>query len=77
MTMRLVDILIHINEQLEDKQRDSLENNLRRLDGVIAPRFNKETPHLLFVSYDSHQTTSQKLLKQVKSNHYHAQLIGM
>ena len=75
--MRLVDILIHVNKPLEEKQRHMLEDNLRQLNGVIAPRFNKETPHLLFVSYDSLKTTSQKLLNHIQKNHYPAQLIGM
>lgn len=73
--MQNTDIMIHINELLDDNQRQQLESQLREIPGVIAPRFNK--PHLLLVSYDLECTHSFKLLHLVKSKGYQAQLVGL
>ena len=75
--MDFSDLIIHVNETLEANERESLENELRKLNGVIAPRFNKQTPHLLLVSYNPQKIGSSQLLKRVKAHDYNAQLIGM
>jgi len=75
--MHLADLLIHVNETLETSERASLEEALRNVKGVIAPRFNRETPHLLLVSYDPQEIASKSLLNRVKANGYNAQLVGM
>ena len=75
--MHIADLLIHVNESLGSARRESLEEELRRVQGVIAPRFNKETPHLLLVAYDPQQIDSRNLLKRVRANGYSAQLVGM
>jgi hypothetical protein len=73
--MQTTDILIHINEQLEINQQQYVESELRNIDGVIAPRFNK--PHLLLISYNSDKTSASKLFDAVKLKGYRAQLVGM
>lgn len=75
--MHLADILIHVNETLGATERVSLEEELRKFKGVIAPRFNKQTPHLLLVAYDPQEIDSHNLLSRVKANGYNAQLVGM
>lgn len=75
--MHLVDLVIHVNETLGPAERVSLEEKLRKVEGVIAPRFNRETPHLLLVAYDPEEADSHNLLNRVKDSGYHAQLIGM
>jgi len=75
--MHIADLLIHVNETLDSNERESLQEELRKLYGVIAPRFNRETPHLLLVSYEPQEIDSLKLLNRVKANGYHAQLVGM
>ena len=75
--MDFSDLIIHVNETLEANERESLENELRKLNGVIAPRFNKETPHLLLVSYNPQEIGSSQLLNRVKAHDYNAQLVGM
>lgn len=75
--MHRVDLLIHVNETLGVTERASLEEYLRKVDGVIAPRFNRETPHLLLVTYDPQEVDTRNLLNRVKAKGYSAQLIGM
>jgi len=75
--MHLADILIHVNETLGVTEQASMEEELRKLKGVIAPRFNNQTPHLLLVAYDPQKIDSYNLLTRVKANGYNAQLVGM
>lgn len=75
--MHLVDLLIHINETLEAIDRVYLEEELRKANGVIAPRFNNKTPHIILVCYDPQEISSHNILKRVKDNGYTAQLVGM
>jgi len=73
--MRSSDIMIHINESLANDSQKKIESELRSVEGVIAPRFNK--PHLLVVAYDAELTSSQALLKHITDSGYHAQLVGL
>lgn len=75
--MHLADVLIHIDEALASSHRGHLEEALRNNKGVIAPRFNGGSRHLLLVSYNPEVTSSHNLLRIVKNNGYSAQLVGM
>lgn len=75
--MHVTDMLIHVNETLGANERESLQTELRKLSGVIAPRFNRATPHLLLVSYNPQAVDSVSLLNRVKADGYHVQLVGM
>ena len=73
--MQATDIMIHINENLDVKQRHNIESQLRGIEGVIAPRFNKA--HLLMIYFNLGKTTSSVLLNNIQSTGYQAQLIGL
>lgn len=74
--MQLADVLIHINDNINVAEEELVEK-LRDLEGIIAPRFNKEKEHLLLVSYDSDTISSLTLLNEVKDIGYKAQLVGL
>ena len=50
--MNISDILIHINESLNQQQRGALEEVVRDIEGVVAPRFNPGKEHLLLVAFN-------------------------
>lgn len=75
--MHLADLLIHVNETLGAAERAALEEELRKAEGDIAPRFNRETPHLLLVSHDPQEIGSHNLLNRVKDNGCNARLAGL
>jgi hypothetical protein len=75
--MNLSDVLIHVNESLNEPQQTALEDALRHIDGVIAPRFNPGTAHLLLVAFNPDVTNSTALLTHVKTLGYTAQLVGV
>jgi ribosomal protein L22 len=75
--MNISDIMVHINEMLDVDARKSLEETIRQVQGVIAPRFNPGKEHLLVISYNGSQTNPNTLLEKVLEQGYHAQLVGL
>ncbi len=73
--MQATDIIIHFTEDLDKQQRNEIEQQLREIDGVIAPRFNKE--HLLVIYYNLNKTTSLFLNDFLKSIGYQTKLVGL
>jgi hypothetical protein len=74
--MSVSDILIHIDENLDEQQRKSLEESMREINGVVAPRFNSGKEHLLLVAFNPAVTSTAALLARVESHGYNAQLVG-
>lgn len=75
--MNMSDAMIHINESLSTDARSSLENALRKIDGVVSPRFNAGKEHLLVIAYDTDTTNAAVLLEHTRAAGYTAQLVGM
>ena len=75
--MQLSDVLIHIDETPNESEQNKLVEQLRSLEGVIAPRFSLEKDHFMFVSYNSDVIRSTALLDKVKENGFKAQLVGL
>lgn len=85
MIMQLADVLIHLNDNINESEKEDLVEQLRALNGVIAPRFNsgsdtgsnQSQQHLLLVSYNPETINSLDLLHTVNDKGYTAQLVGM
>jgi 3-hydroxy-3-methylglutaryl CoA synthase len=75
--MNISDVMIHINESLGEEARSSLENSLRKVEGVVTPRFNAGKEHLLVIAYDTEKTNTAVLLEKTRAAGYTAQLVGM
>lgn len=71
------DIMIHINEPLSAEQRTALENEIRKVEGVVSPGFNADKLHLLMITYNTGSTSTAVLLEKVRAAGYTAQLVGM
>lgn len=74
--MNISDILIHIDESLNEHQRSALEEAIREIEGVVAPRFNPGKEHLLLVAFNPDVASTATLLTKVQSFGYNAQLVG-
>ena len=74
--MSISDIMIHINESLSSEARTTLEEAMRTIDGVVAPRFNAGKEHLLVIAFDPQKTSSAVLLKKARDTGLTAQLVG-
>jgi hypothetical protein len=75
--MEMSDVLIHVNETIEDVGRFRLEESLRDVEGVVAPRFSPGHDHLMFVAYDSDSTSAAAILGQIHERGYGAQIVAI
>ena len=46
MDINLVDVTVHIDEDLSPETRITVEDSLRALDGVVSVHGSSKTPHL-------------------------------
>ncbi len=77
MDIQLVDVTLHIDENLDKPGRNKIEENLRAINGVVSVHNPDERPHLVVVEYNPEVTNSQAVLKCVTSEGVHAELIGL
>ena len=75
--MNITDIMIHINETLSEEARTSLEDTMRKIEGVVSPRFNAGKEHLLMVAFDPDKIKATALLEKTRAEGYTAQLVSM
>ena len=77
MDINLVDVTLHIDENLSAEQRETIEESLRALDGVVSVHNSDKTAHLTIVEYNPAVMESQKILKRVTDQGAHAKLVGL
>lgn len=75
--MNISDVIIHINETLSEESRISLEDAMRKIEGVVSPRFNAGKEHFLMIAYDSEKIQAIAFLDKARAAGYTAQLQGM
>ena len=77
MDIQLVDVTLHIDENLDAQDRTRIEGNLRSINGVVSVHNPDERPHLVVVEYNPEATSSQAVLNCVTAEGVHAELIGL
>lgn len=77
MDIKLVDVTVHIDETLSKEQRQSVEDKLRGLDGVVSVAIHDDKPHLVMVEYNPERASSSAILNAVKATGVHAELVGL
>jgi hypothetical protein len=75
--MSVADTLIHVDENLDAMDREKIVESIRKIPGVISPKFNPGKEHMLLVAFDPEGTKSIDLLDNVKNLGYHAELVGL
>ena len=75
--MSIIDVMIHINETLNEEARTALEKEIKKVEGVLSPRFNPGKDHLLMVAFDVSKTNAKALLAKTRDAGYTAQLVSM
>jgi hypothetical protein len=71
-----VEIVVHVSENLEDRQRNNLVVALEKEDGIVSAEFCPLRYHLMLVRYDRDQYSSQDVLGAVRAQKLQARLIG-
>ncbi len=77
MSNNMVDVTVHIDENVDAETRGALADKLLSLNGVMAAASHDDKPHLMVVEYDPERVNSSEILSAVKSNGVHAELIGL
>ena len=77
MSNNLVDVTIHIDEDLSPEVRLTIEESIRALDGIVSVHNSSKTPHLTVVEYDMDEMDSLRILKRVTDQGVHAELVGL
>jgi len=76
MKTQIADAILHINESLEQWQRDVLDDHMRMQRGVIAAGHNNDVPHLMIIEYNPDRANPIKFVQMVERHGYHAERIG-
>ena len=77
MSANIADVVIHIDENLSSEQRETIEESLRALDGVVSVKNSDKASHLTIVAYNSDNINSKEILKRITDQGAHAELIGL
>ena len=77
MDTKMVDVTLHLDEDLTHNDRDSLRNQLLEQDGVMAADYRDEKPHLMVIEYNPDKTNSSAFITLVQARGIHAELIGL
>ena len=72
---QISDVIIHIDENIDVRAEYNILGELKKLDGVMAPEFGR--PHLIVAYYNPVEVNAFDLLSTVRSEGYHAQLVGI
>ncbi len=75
--IKMVDVTLHIDENIDHASREVMQDKLRALDGVVAAVSRDEKPHLLVVEYNPDRVNSDAILACVQEQGVHAELIGL
>jgi len=73
--MHTASILFYIRDSLDDITIKMVDEKLRKVPGVIAPWFNPERDHLLFVYFNPEKTRASVLLNKVRKFGLDAKII--
>lgn len=77
MGTKMVDVMLHIDENITRNERESLRDKVLARDGVMAAAYHDKTPHLLMVEYDPDVLSSRAILDTVETAGVHAELVGL
>jgi hypothetical protein len=77
MDIKLVDVIVHVDESIAADRRSALESGLRGMHGVVSVHMPEDKPHLVTVEYNPDAVTSQQVLRCVTEQGVHAELVGL
>ena len=72
----IVEIVVHVSEELNESQRDGLVAALSNAKGITGAEFCPLRTHLMLVRYERESASSQSVLASITAQKYKAQLIG-
>jgi len=76
MDIKMTDIMLHIDEDLDKEHQEALETIMRSQEGVIGLGYHENRPHLMIVEYNPDCITDQNLLDCVIQQGLHAEIVA-
>jgi hypothetical protein len=75
--MNMCDLVVHLNETLDQDQKQRLEAKFTERQGVVSAHFSHKHPHMMTVAYDCDSLRSEDIVRVVENQGWHAQAVGM
>ena len=64
----IVDMVVHLHPESSHDDRETIDAQLRALDGVVSVHFSEEThPHALIVAYNPDAVSSESVLGEIRN----------
>lgn len=77
MSEKMVDVILHVDEDISSDRKEELRDSLLQLNGVLAANYGKDKPHLINIEYDPDTVNTGEFLKLAQDRNLHAELVGM
>lgn len=77
MAIKMVDVMLHIDEDTTHEERESLRDTLLSTTGVMSADIRDARPHLMIVGYDPDNVVPQVFVAAAQRRGYHAELVGI
>lgn len=75
--MDISDIMIYFNDRMKQGQRNTVEETLRDIDGVIAPRFVTNKEQFLIIAYNPEKVQTSRFQETFAHMDLDARFVGM
>lgn len=75
--IKVVDVTLHIDNNLDSAIREAVEKQLRSVNGVISVHMPADKPHLVEVSYNPDEVTAQNIEHSIRELAGKVELIGL
>ena len=77
MSDKMVDVTLHLDENISHEEREKFRDSLLNMNGVMAADSHDEMPHLVIIEYDPDTINSSEFVKAAQNSGLHAELVGL
>ncbi|MDT8404963.1 ATP-binding protein [Sulfuriflexus sp.] len=77
MNAPMVDVVLHLDEEISHDDREKFRDTLLKMNGVMAASSHDEKPHLIVIEYNPDILKSSEFVDAAQANGLHAELVGL
>lgn len=75
--IKVVDVILHIDNNLDATVREAVEKELRGITGVVSVHMPTDKAHLVEVAYDPDNVQAEHLAHSIRELAGHVELVGL
>lgn len=75
--IKVVDVTLHIDNNLSTTVREAVEKELRSINGVVSVHMPADKAHLVEVAYNPDNVQSEHIAHSIRELAGHVELIGL